>query len=234
MSKAGDPKLVSLKDLAELCAQETERFFKRQEYDTSYCFELFHRAVRGDNQVAWQMIYTQYESLVAGWVTQHQGFEISGEEVEYFVTGAFGKISNILTSEKLDKFSDLQSLLKYLKMCVHSVITDHNRLIHFASYTVSIEELTGEIGSPDPPPEEEAAGRVDKQVLWARINDKLQDERERLVIKGTFLLDLKPRELCRYYKNQFSGVDEVYRIKQNVLTRLQRDPELLNFLAHDD
>lgn len=234
MTQESKLKLISLTELADLCARETERFFNRQEHDSGYCFELFHRAIRDDDQVAWQMIYNQYQSLVAGWVLHHRGFETSGEEVEYFVTGAFGKLSKILTSEKLDDFSDLQSLLRYLKMCVHSVITDHNRLDYFTNQVVSFEELTGEVGSADPAPEEEAAERIDNQAFWVRIDEKLQDEKERLVIKGTFILALKPRELCDLHKNMFSDVSDVYRIKQNVLARLRRDPEFRKFLAEDD
>jgi len=45
------------------------------------------------------------------------------------------------------------------------------------------------------------------------------------VVYGTYVLDLKPRELCRRYRSVFSSVREVYRIKQNVLARLRRDEQ---------
>ena len=127
MSRESKTTNLSLTDLARICAEETELFFQHRDHDTTYCFELFRRAIRENDQYAWEIIYDQYQTLVSGWVKQHRGFERSGEEVQFFVTGAFAKISSILTSEKFERFSDLQSLLSYLKMCVHSVITDYNR-----------------------------------------------------------------------------------------------------------
>ena len=141
MSRENKTTNLSLTDLARICAEETELFFQHRDHDTRYCFELFRRAIRENDQTAWEIIYEQYQSLVTGWVRQHQGFETSGEEAQFFVTGAFAKISSVLTVEKFDKFSDLQSLLSYLKMCVHSVITDYNRTADRASLQVSFEEI---------------------------------------------------------------------------------------------
>jgi hypothetical protein len=45
---------------------------------------------------------------------------------------------------------------------------------------------------------------------------------------------LKPRELCDHYAGKFSDVEEVYRIKQNVLARLRRDAEFRKLLGEND
>lgn len=234
MSQKDDPKNLSLTDLARSCAHETELFFQRQNHDTRYCFELFRRAIRENSQSAWEIIYEQYQSLVTGWVLQHQGFKASGEEAQYFVTGAFGKISSSMTLEKFDKFSDLRSLLAYLKMCVHSMITDYNRVAERANLQISIEDLGFEIKATESAVEESVLNEIDNQVFWVKINEKLNDEKERLVIQGTFVLALKPRELCDHYENIFTNVEEVYRVKQNVLARLRRDSEFRKFLGEDD
>jgi hypothetical protein len=234
MPHESNPKYINLTDLASICAQETELFFQHRTNDTRYCFELFRRAVCENDQSAWEVIYNQYQSLVTGWVMQHKGFKTSGEEAQYFVTGAFGKISSILTAEKFGKFSDLQSLLYYLKMCVHSTITDYNRMSDRADLYVSFEELQIEVKGNNPATEEEVVDRIDNQSFWDWINEKLNDEKERLVIEGVFVLALKPRELCDHYAGKFSDVEEVYRIKQNVLARLRRDAEFRKLLGEND
>jgi hypothetical protein len=234
MSHGSNPKYLSLTDLANACAQETELFFQHRNHDTRYCFELFRRAVCENDQSAWELIYNQYRSLVTGWVRQHKGFQASGEEAQYFVTDAFGKISSILTAEKFENFSDLQSLLYYLKMCVHSSITDYNRVADHANRHVSIEELQIEVKANRPVPEDEVSDKLDNQRFWAWINEKLNDQKEHLVMQGVFVLAFKPRELCDHYKNIFTDVEEVYRIKQNVLARLRRDSEFRKFLGVDD
>ena len=234
MSHASDPKHLSLTDLAHHCTEETEFFFQHRDHDTRYCFELFRRAIRERDQSAWETIYDQYQPLVSGWVKQHKGFEASGEEVQFFVTGAFAKISRNLTSEKFDKFSDLQSVLYYLKMCVHSVITDYNRVTGGVFQQVSLDQLGLNMRDTDPATEEVAMAGFDNRALWRQLNERLNDEKERLVIHGVFVLALKPRELCDHYAGKFDGVEEVYRIKQNVLARLRRDGEFRKLLGGRD
>jgi len=234
MSREGKTTNLSLTDLARICAEETELFFQHRDHDTRYCFELFRRAIRENDQYAWEIIYDQYQSLVSGWVKHHSGFDTSGEEVQFFVTGAFAKISSILTSEKFDKFSDLQALLSYLKMCVHSVITDYNRKADQANLQVSFEEIQIDIKSSAPAPESKVLDQLDSQTLWVRLNERLNDKKERLVMQGVFVLALKPRELCDYYEGTFENVEEVYRIKQNIFARLRRDSEFRKFLGVDD
>ncbi|KPJ94188.1 MAG: hypothetical protein AMJ53_05755 [Gammaproteobacteria bacterium SG8_11] len=234
MSRESKTTKLSLSDLVHNCAEETDLFFQHRDHDTRYCFELFRRAIHENNQYAWEIIFNQYQPLVTGWVRQHPGFETSGEETQFFVTGTFAKISSILTVEKFDNFSNLQSLLSYLKMCVHSVITDYNRTADRANLDISFDDIQYEIESTDPAPEKVVSDKLDNKTLWTQLNKRLNNEKERLVIYGIFVLALKPRELCIHFKNVFTEVEEVYLIKQNVMARLRRDSEFRKFLGEDD
>lgn len=220
---------IALADLADWCAHQTELYFQHQSHDPRYCFELFRRAIREQDQSAWELICLQYQALVAGWVRQHSKFEAAGEEIQYFVNGAFGKIAVSLTPEKFGGFSDIGSLLSYLKMCVHSVIMDYIRLAEQERFA-PLEDAS-EKGSSDPSPEEQATDQSEQQSLWDLVNSRLQDEQERAVIYGSFVLALKPQEVYDLYRNRFSDVDEIYRVKQNIISRLRRDPEFRNFLG---
>src|SRR5215211_152685 len=99
MSLENDPRHLPLADLAHRCEQETNLYFKRQSHDTSYCYEMFRRAIQNGNPDVWEKIYDCYKMLVGSWVKRHPGFEACGEEVDYFVNGAFAKLSVTLTSE---------------------------------------------------------------------------------------------------------------------------------------
>lgn len=234
MSDDPPPRQLNTTDLAQLCEQETSRFYRRQEYDPKYCFELFRRAAQEADQFAWDRICTQYQPLVAGWVKQHRGFEGSGEEVEYFVNGAFARVAGSLTREKFGSFPDLGYVLRYLKMCVHSVIVDHTRQIEFGLKQDSIEDSPYEIRSSDPSVEEAVSDQTSRRKLWDMIGERLHDHKERLVVEGLFALELKPRELFDRSRGTFQNVDEIYQIKQNVLARLRRDPELRALSGEDD
>jgi len=232
MSHETNPQLLTLVDLAQRCAQETDLYFKRQAHDTRYCFELFRRAIQDGDQSVWENIYPCYNLLVASWVKKHPGFEASGENVEYFVNGALGKLSITLTRERFGGFSDLGSILSYLKMCVHSVIIDYHRLAEQVS--LGAWEDASKEESADPSPEEQAIDISYRQSLWDFVNARMNDEKERSVVYGSFMLDLKPQELYDHFRGVFSDVDEVYRVKQNVLARLRRDPEFRKLLGEDD
>ena len=81
--------------------------------------------------------------------------------------------------------------------------------------------------------EAQALARVRREELWRAIDARLHDEKERRVVYGSFVLALKPRELCAQYRDTFRDVREVYRVKENVLARLRRDAELARLFGQD-
>jgi hypothetical protein len=220
-------KMETLSDLARRCAEETERFFRGHSYDPQHCFELFRRAILERETLAWEAVYSQYQPLVGRWVQQHSGFETSGEEVEYFTNRAFEKIWAAVTPDKFGQFTELGSLLRYLKMCVHSVITDHNRSLKLDELYSLAEEGAGEKEEEGPSLEDWSLERIQRLSFWDAVNARLNDEKERKVVYGSFVLALKPREVYDQFQRMFASVDEVYQIKQNVLARLRRDADLI-------
>jgi hypothetical protein len=219
-------------DLAHHCEQETNHYFEHQDHDTRYCFELFRRALQERSDAAWEVICNQYQALIKGWVNKHSRFESTHESDEYFVMGVFGKIFGTITPEKFGNFLDLGSLLRYLKMCVHSMIMDYTRSVDYDKL-FDLDESIDE-ADDDPSPEEQAVDRSSQQLFWDVTRARLRDEKERVVIHGLFTLDLKPQEIYDYFQNVFSDVDEIYSIRQNVISRLRRDKEFHKLLGMDD
>jgi hypothetical protein len=229
MSEQADVRLLTLAGVAHRCARETRLFFQDRRYDPRYCFELFRRAIAERDERAWELVYAQYCALVAGWVKRHSAFPESGEEPQYFVNRAFEKMWGALTHEKFGHFVNLRSLLRYLQMCVHSVILDHVRLTERSVADVQPEALAAGRTTEDPIVEDLALDRLHRQEFWRAIDSRLSDEQERRVVYGSFVLALKPRDLCAQFRETFRDVREVYRVKERVLARLRRDPELEKF-----
>jgi hypothetical protein len=226
--------LSTLADLAELCAKETDRFFRGQIYDPHHCFEIFRRAVVQQDALAWEAIYNQYGSLVARWVHKHPGFAASGEEVEYFVNRAYEKIWAALSPEKFERFPELGGLLRYLKMCVHSVIQDYNRSRALNEIIALPDDAPLEVQKQPRSIEDAALDRVSRLAFWELVQSRLNDDQERLLVYGSYVLALKPREILEHFSQAFGSVDEVYLVKQNVLARLRRDADLMRLLAGRD
>src|SRR5258706_1495241 len=232
MSHENNLQLMTVDALAQRCAEETENFRMRLHDDSRYCFELFRRAICEQVQIAWDMIYKQYERDVARWVKQQVGFETNEANIGFFVNGDFAKMWHALTLDKFGRFSDLKALLYYLKMCVYSVVVDQNRLTEVPSQYLPDESPTWG-NDPALAPEETMIDLEKRHAFWVWINDRLHDDKERLVVYGSYDLDLKPKELYDRFRNMFDSVAEIYTIKQNILARLQRDPDRQTFFGKD-
>jgi DNA-directed RNA polymerase specialized sigma24 family protein len=231
MSSNPDLSALTVAGLTHRCTQETESFFQRHPYDPAPCYELFRRALLERNQRAYECLYTQYQPLVAGWVERHPSFPGAGEEIQYFVNRAFEKMWHALSAEKFERFADLKALLSYLKLCTHSVVIDHARARQHAMLDEEASDAALESQSGESNLEEDTIERAQQQEFWRQINLRLADEKEQVVVFGSFVLAMKPAELQLRYAHLFSDVREVYRTKQNVLDRLRRDPELQNLRA---
>lgn len=222
---------MPLDTLTDRCREETERFFRRLAYVQSYCIELFRRAIVDRDEMAWNGVYAQYENLVRGWVKQHSGMPQAGEDIQYFVNRAFEKMWRAVTPDKFVGFRDLKSLLRYLQMCVHSVIVDRLRFMEAKVQAEAWDELRSHPNTHSDSVEDRALAGAQKEALWRFIQEQLRDDTEEIVIYSSFILALKPSQIITEYPNKFTSVEQVYRAKQNVLNRLRRNPEMENFLS---
>jgi hypothetical protein len=222
---------LGLSELRQRCAEESGHYFHGQRDDTRFCYELFRRAFVENDQLAWDHLYNVYKPLIVGWVTSSPAFPGSGEEIGYFVNRAVEKMWSSISADKFSRFGELSALLRYLKMCVGSVVIDHVRMRE----RMKLEELdetpnrTPQVEGPSV--EEQVGSQFDANMLWDLIHSLVTDRREKYVILGSFVYNLKPREILTQYPGEFTDVKQIYRIKENLIARLRRNPELIKSLS---
>jgi DNA-directed RNA polymerase specialized sigma24 family protein len=222
---------LSVSDLARECADETNKFLKGGASDERAGLELFRRAITGRDEYAWACLYRQYAPLVQSWVLQHQSAaSVFGQEgPEPLVNAAFAKFAAAVTPAKMDNFDSLAALLKYLKLCVHSVVSDEVRASQSRQYEEALE-----VEEHDRPGDDLAEGvvaRLTAQGLWQAILEELFGEQEQVLVYSAFVLGLKPAEIARLHPRLFPSVEDVYRVKRNALERLRRNTRLLAFIS---
>lgn len=220
---------VSLVELARRCREETQRFLSGGDRDDAYCFEIFHRAVVDRSDAAWEAIVVQYRGIVLAYVGQHTAAAMLRETDDYWVNRAFQRFWSAIGPERFSQFPDLPSLLKYLKLCVHSVLMDELRARRAAS-TASLDEVPVTLPARADA-ERTVLGKLSGQQLWDAIDRELQDEAERTVVFLSFARDLKPAEVAERHPELFASVADVYRVKRNVIERLRRSAEIRAFLT---
>jgi hypothetical protein len=217
---------LSVVELARRCREETLRFLGGQDRDDSYCFEIFQRAVVKRDDMAWEAILNQYRGIVLAYVGQHTAAAMLRESDDYWINRAFQRFWSAVGPERFAAFPDLPALLKYLKLCVHSVLMDEIRARRAESSLDEIPENTPARTSA----ERSVLGRLSGEQLWAAVVRELQDEAEQKVAYLSFARDMKPAEIAARHTSLFASVADVYRIKRNIIERLRRNPEILAFL----
>src|ERR1700730_4303218 len=223
---------LSINELARCCAEETNKFLKQSASNDRFCLELFRRAIVRRDDDAWACIYQQYAPLVLTWVTQHQSAAaILGQDGSGpLVNAAFAKFAQALTPAKIDNFDSLAAILKYLKMCVHSVVADEVRSRQARQYEETLEMIEHEPASDDPA--DDVVANISAQSLWQVIQEELNGEDERVLIYLAYIHAMKPGEISSQHSKLFPTVDDVYRIKRNVLERLRRNRRLQALFRH--
>ena len=236
-SASGHPKgeplqTLSINELARCCSEETNKFLKQSVSSDRFCLELFRRAITNHDDDAWACIYQQYAPLVLTWVNQHQsaapllGQDGSGP----LVNAAFAKFSQALTPAKMGNFDSLAAVLKYLKMCVHSVIADEVRSRQARQYEETLDSIEHEPATDDPA--DDVVSNISAQGLWQVIQEELNGEDERVLIYLAYVHGMKPSEISSQHRRLFPSVEDVYRIKRNVLERLRRNRRLQMLFKH--
>jgi RNA polymerase sigma factor (sigma-70 family) len=223
---------LSINELARCCSEETAKFLKQSTSNDRYCLELFRRAIVSRSDDAWACIYQQYAPLVLTWVNQHQSATalLGQDGSASLVNAAFAKFSQALTPAKMDNFDSLAAVLKYLKMCVHSVIADEVRSRQARQYEETLELIEHEPASDDPA--DDVVSNISAQSLWQVIQEELNSEDERVLIYLAYVQGMKPSEISVQHNRLFPTVEDVYRIKRNVLERLRRNRRLQTLFRH--
>lgn len=223
------PAQMDLNTLMRRCATESERFYRGQQHDTRYSYELFRRALVERNESAWEQLFLHYSGLVEGWVRRSGAFNSSGESSEYFVVGAFTKFWRAISPERFDSFPTLASLLHYLQLCATSVVIDSVRAQSWAEMLPEDTMYHSHISQSSP--DEEAVSRVYREEFWNLVNSQLNGETERVVVYCSFVLGLTPRAIYARRGDLFGSVNDVYNVKRNVLGRLGRNTQLRQMVA---
>jgi hypothetical protein len=190
--------------------------------------ELFRRAIADGDEAAWRDVVDMYRGLLLAQAGHHVVRGLVLEDDGFCVDRAFQRFWGASRAGRIRRFDDLGAILKYLKMCLGSVMLDEARTRRRQAWT-SFDDLAHEAHvSTDP--SGEIMGRLARGELWAAVGRELADPKEHLVARLSFVAGLSPREIRARHPDQFEDVFEVYRIKRNMIDRLRRSRAIRQFI----
>lgn len=220
-----------LADRLDIVRHEPDATPQRGRMDETSGYELFRRAVCEDDQSAWGAIVTQYRGLVLSWLSRHTAWPYvrALETDEYWITLTFERFWFAVRPERFHRFHSLGALLRYLKLCALSAVVDEIRSRRAILPQVQPEDamVRTQDGSDI---QTLAIGRMTGEALWGTIMQELPAESDRLLVHLTLACHLAPREIHTRFPDHFPTVADVYRVKANVLARLQRSRAVRAFL----
>jgi hypothetical protein len=241
---------LSLSDLRQGCSQGkhkgTPAAFQVQDNSQRHCFELFRRAITGGDQLAWEAVYEEFQPRVNIWVKGHLYYSYNMEEPEFFTNRAFEKIWAGLSPEKFARLPELNAVLRYLQMCVHSAIVQNlrgraktARLDEYVDPVTEREALSASAVPPIPVPagsgiEERAYIKTQAETLWNMLQERLQNEKERCLIHAHYVLALQPEQIRIRYPQVLGDGEELRRVRDQLLERLIQDAEIRDFFDLDE
>ncbi len=221
------PKNMSLSALADRCMSEINSYRRGEASSDQYSLEMFRRAMlERDNAVRALLVKCFYEYML-DLFRRHLRKEAASriDSPENYVARAFERLWFAAVHNQQLQFTTLAAALSYLRSCLNTAILDTLR-----AYSRSKEEVLPEPGFPD---ELAVEDHKEGQDLWEIFQGLFANERERRVAYLLFKCNLKPREIVRYCSQEFSDVREIYRLRRNIMERLQRDSDQIRWQLSD-
>ena len=198
--------------------------------DDSYALELFRRAASDAQPAAWEELVSLYRPHVLACLKRHPAWPDRREpDDDYWVMRVFQRFWSATRSNRLRNFHTLAAILAYLKLCTHSVLLDEAR----SSRSVSLCALDEAFEARDTRPDVAAqvVGKLSSKMVWQMVLSEAQGEQEPVIARLSWMRGMRPAEIHAARPGLFASVDEVYRIKRNLLMRLRRSPRLAELLA---
>ena len=211
------PGVMSISALAEHCTREISNYRRGETYDERYCLELLRRATLQGDQFAWECLQRVFGEIMRSWMRRHPRREMALrlDSEENYVVQAFERFWQATTQNQKLEFGTISAALKYLRASLNGAILDTLR-----AYSRNREVALPESGSPEEPFVEDD---TDSSEVWEMLKRTLHDTREQRLAYLLFHCGLKPREIIRFCPKEFSDVHTIYRLRRNILERLQRN-----------
>lgn len=213
---------MSLSELTDLSMTEINNYHRGGPYNEQYYLEIFHSALVQHDPDAWELLQERFNPIVRAWMYKHPRSDIVRcyEPLEYFVNHTFTRVWQSSLRITLE-FDTLSAALSYLKLSLQGVVIDTLRV--YSRPDCAPLPISG--SGPDTCYIEEPATEdtYESSAGWDIIKDLLLNERERRLAYLIYHCNLKPGEIVCNYPEEFSNIQEIYRLTRNILERFMRN-----------
>lgn len=174
--------------------------------DDQYCLELLHRTIVQQDAHARKIIQRYFSELLYQWLHYHPKSEMAYQlnSEEHYVTQALERFWHILSPHQLEVANPLEVAQHYLRISLNSTIMDTLRAC-LRSQRIPVTEIKDATRS-------RAASNDSPCTCWEVIEHMLPNRRTRRLAYLLFYCGLKPKAIVSTYPQEFSDIQEIYRV----------------------
>jgi len=143
------------------------------------------------------------------------------ESEENYVAQTFERFWQATASNQQVEFSTLAAALQYLYASLNGTILDMLR-----AYARPREVPLPVPGEPGEPVVED---NTENSEVWESLQLMLSNPREQRVAYLLFHCGLGPREIIRFCPQEWSDVQEIYRLRRTIMERILRNADHLRW-----
>jgi hypothetical protein len=175
--------------------------------------ELLRRAIAHSDQDAWAGFQQCLEETVLTWLHEHPSREAAcrGLSEKYLVVQAFERFRQAAVQAQM-AFETLAGVLVYLRASLHGAILDTLRTLS-RPREVS-RPVLGQAGEPG------VEDQMDSNEIWKVLQTLLPSAREQRLVYLLYHCGLGPREILHCCPQEWRDVQEIYRLRHNIVGRL--------------
>ena len=202
--------------LATRCLRELGNYRRGEPCDERYGLELLRRVTLEGDPEAWEWVQHCFRDMVRGWLRRHPSkvAALRLESEENYVALTFGRFWQATTLTQKVEFRTLAAALQYLRASLHGAILDTLRAYSRPKEVPLLEP--GEQGEPY------GEDQADSSEVWGILQSMLPDRREWRLAYLLYHCGLKPREIVHFCPQEWSDVQEIYRLRRNIVDRVLR------------
>ena len=217
---------ISLPVLAALSMKELNTYRRGEPCPERYGIELIRRATLQGNHAARAWVQHCFGGVVLSWLYRHpkRSHACRLENEEYYVTQAFDRFWQATASNQRVEFTTLAAVLHSLRASLNGAILDMLRVD--ARPRESTRPVPAGLG------ESHMEDVSSSHEIWEMLKAVLSNPRERRLAYLLFHCCLKPREIVRFCPQEWSGVQEIYRLRRTIMERLLCHADQLALVTH--
>ena len=205
---------IRLPELAAQCLRELDNYCQGKPFTDEYSLELLRRAIIQSDLETWTCMQRCFGRMVQESLQRHPQREVACrlENDENYVALTFERFWQATILNQRMEFSTLAAVLQYLRASLNGVILDTLRAY------ARPEEVS--LPGPQEPGEPLMEDSAENGEVWETLHMLLANPREQRVAYFLFHCGLKPREIIRFCPQEWSDIQEIYRLQRTIMERI--------------